>query len=33
MKYLVTGADGKLAGRVADNMLKKVSGKELKSAI
>lgn len=29
MKYLVTGADGKLAGRVADNMLKEVSGKEL----
>lgn len=29
MKYLVTGADGKLAGRVAENMLKEVSGKDL----
>ena len=29
MKYLVTGADGKLAGRVAANMMEKVSGKEL----
>ena len=29
MKYLVTGADGKLAGRVAENMLKQVDGKEL----
>lgn len=29
MKYLVTGADGKLAGRVAENMLNKVSGTEL----
>lgn len=29
MKYLVTGADGKLAGRVAENMLKQVSGKDL----
>ncbi len=29
MKYLVTGADGKLAGRVAANMLDKVNGEEL----
>lgn len=29
MKYLVTGADGKLAGRVAENMLRQVPGKEL----
>lgn len=29
MKYLVTGADGKLAGRVAENMLKQVSGDKL----
>lgn len=29
MKYLVTGADGKLAGRVADNMLSEVGGTEL----
>ena len=29
MKYLVTGADGKLAGRVADNMLSQVDGTEL----
>jgi NAD(P)H dehydrogenase (quinone) len=29
MKYLVTGADGKLAGRVAANMLKEVAGSEL----
>ncbi len=29
MKYLVTGADGKLAGRVAENMLKEVDGSSL----
>ncbi|MCD7948934.1 MAG: NmrA family NAD(P)-binding protein [Erysipelotrichaceae bacterium] len=29
MKYLVTGADGKLAGRVAEIMLKEVDGKDL----
>ncbi|MDH2926763.1 NAD(P)H-binding protein [Lonepinella koalarum] len=29
MKYLVTGADGKLAGRVAEIMLEKVSGNDL----
>lgn len=29
MKYLVTGADGKLAGRVAENMLNQVDGEEL----
>lgn len=29
MKYLVTGADGKLAGRVADNILSMVDGTEL----
>lgn len=29
MKYLITGVDGKLAGRVAENMLKSVSSDEL----
>lgn len=29
MKYLVTGADGKLAGRVANNMLEAVAGTDL----
>lgn len=29
MKYVVTGVDGKLAGRVAENMLKEVAGNEL----
>lgn len=29
MKYLITGADGKLAGRVAENMLKAVEGNDL----
>lgn len=29
MKYLVTGADGKLAGRVANNMLEDVAGTDL----
>lgn len=29
MKYLITGADGKLAGRVAENMLAQVSGQDL----
>lgn len=29
MKYVVTGVDGKLAGRVAENILKEVPGKEL----
>lgn len=29
MKYVVTGVDGKLAGRVAENMLHQVDGSEL----
>lgn len=29
MRYIVTGADGKLAGRVAENMLKEVGGENL----
>lgn len=29
MRYLITGVDGKLAGRVAEMMLKEVDGKEL----
>lgn len=29
MKYIVTGADGKLAGRIAENMLKEVGGENL----
>lgn len=29
MKYLITGADGKLAGRVAENMLREVPGEQL----
>lgn len=29
MKYLVTGADDKLAGRVANNMLEAVAGIDL----
>ena len=29
MRYIVTGADGKLAGRVAEIMLKNVSGDQL----
>lgn len=29
MRYIVTGADGKLAGRIAENMLKKVGGGNL----
>jgi NAD(P)H dehydrogenase (quinone) len=29
MRYIVTGADGKLAGRVAENMIKEVGGENL----
>lgn len=29
MRYIVTGADGKLAGRVAENMLKEAGGENL----
>lgn len=29
MKYLITGADGKLAGRVAENMLREMPGEQL----
>lgn len=29
MRYIVTGCDGQLGGRVAENMIKKVAGTDL----